>query len=423
MHLPPGLRHFSRCWLPIGLSQGVALACGLAGVHLATRWVRPEDLGVYGLFLSLVPLAGMLTHAGLIKHFSRHWLTTEAKAAYLRRWFAASLLPTVWLALAGVGVGGLQVLAPAAWLGAAALVVAGLAGAYAQAFQLGVQSASRHWIDFGLTVAHSSTRTFLPLLGIALTGAGLFALIGGFLLHAVFVGALGLVAILHLGSRLAMPGRTEGPSATSLQEYTRLFLINGAMALMNQGIVRWTASAVFDEVVLGYVTIAGNLAAVGPSMLAGALWQYHYPRLLEAQRSGGANAMQRRADRMLAWFLAGSLAGGSILAALLPQLPGILIAARYVDALAYVMPLFAFYVGLCGLTLLQGEALALDEPAAAVRVAIAGTVVLSGGTVAVAALAPAEWWLWLWISPAGTLLVARWLLRNPGRRHPGLNAA
>lgn len=391
----------------------MALACGLAGVHLATRWVQPEDLGVYGLFLSLAPLAGMLTHAGLIKHFSRHWLTAEAKPTYLRRWFAASLRPTLWLALAGMAIGGLHVLEPAAWIGAAALVVAGLAGACAQAFQLGVQSASRHWIDLGLTVAHSTTRTFLPLLGLALTGCGLFALIGGYVIHAAFVGGLGLAVILRLGGRPALPARTTDAPVTSLQVYTRLFLVNGAMALMNQGIVRWTASATCDEVVLGYITMAGNLAAVGPSMLAGALWQYHYPRLLEAQRTAGAVAMSRRADRMLAWFLAGSLAGGAVLAALLPWLPGTLVAARYVDALAYVMPLFAFYTSLCGLTLLQGETLVLDRPATAVRVTIAGTVVLTGGTVVAAVAAPAAWWLWFWISPVVTLLAARWLLRTP----------
>ncbi len=102
-----------------------------------------------------------------------------------------------------------------------------------------------------------------------------------------------------------------------------------------------------------------------------------------------------------------------MLAALLPWLPGTLVAARYVDALAYVMPLFAFYTSLCGLTLLQGETLVLDRPATAVRVTIAGTVVLTGGTVVAAVAAPAAWWVWFWISPVVTLLAARWLLRTP----------
>lgn len=390
----------------------MALACGLAGVHLATRWVAPEDLGVYGLFLSLVPLAGMLTHAGLTKHFSRHWLTAPDRPAYLRQWFAASVRQAVWLVLAAAVLGFIQVLQPAAWFGATTLVVAGLAGAAAHAFQLGVQSAGRHWIDFGLTSAHSTTRTFLPLIGLAVTGWGLDALIGGHLLHALVMGVLGLAVVCGLGRRLGGTEHGGGAPATPLPVYTRLFLINGAMALVNQGIVRWTASVTFDDVVLGYVTMAGNLAAVGPSMLAGALWQYHYPRLLETRRTTGANAMRRRADRMLGLYLAGSVVGGLALAALLPYLPGILIAARYVDAVAYVMPLFAFTVGLCGLTLLQGEALVLDEPATAVRATLAGTVVLTGGTVATAALAPAALWTWLSFSPLVALVAARLLLRR-----------
>lgn len=415
MHFAPGLRHFSRYWLPIGLSQCVALACGLAGVHLATRWVRPEDLGVYGLFLSLVPIAGMLTHAGLIKHFARHWLVADDKSAYLRHWLAASLRPAGWLLLAGVAIGALRVLQPAAGLGAAVLVVGGLAGAGAQAFQLGVQSASRHWLDLGLTTASSGTRTFLPLLAVAATGWGLDALMGGYLAHAILTGALTFVAVRWLGSQMASARGNDAAPAESLDAYTRLFLVNGALALLNQGIVRWTVSAAFDDVVLGYVTMAGNLAAVGPSMLSGALWQYHYPRLLEARRTAGTAAMNRRADRMVGWYVGGTILGGAVLAALLPFLPGTLIADRYADALPYIMPLFAFFAGLCGLTLLQGEALVLDDPAKAVRVTVAGTIALSGGTMIAVAIAPTLLWPWLWLSPLAAIPAAWACLRWPGR--------
>ena len=412
MQSGPVSQRFTRQWLPIGLGQLTALACGLAGVHLVTRWVRPEDLGVYGLFLSLVPLGGMLTHAGLIKHFSRHWHAAADKPAYLRHWLIGTLRPTLWLIGAGILVAALGVLSPVALFGAVILVAAGLAGALAQAFQLGVQSIARHWLDLGLTATHSLTRTFLPLLGVALTGAGIVALLGGFLLHVLIAAAVSFMVIVVLGR----PGRANHAAANappaSLQTYTRLFLLNGALALINQGIVRWCVGLAFDVETLGYVTMAGNLAAVGPSMLAGALWQYHYPQLLNAHHRADDAAVRRLADRTLAWMLGGCVAGGLLLAALLPWLPGRLVALEYVDAIGYIMPLFAFYAGLCGLSLVQGESLVMDRPGSALRVTAAGTVALSGGTLLCTLVWPDQLRLWLWVSPLPALVAARLMLRR-----------
>lgn len=412
MQPSPVTARFTRQWLPIGLGQLVALACGLAGVHLVTRWVRPEDLGVYGLFLSLVPLGGMLTHAGLIKHFSRHWQSAADKPAYLRHWLAGTLQPTLGLLGAGILVAALGVLSPVAVLGAFVLVAAGLAGALAQAFQLGVQSIARHWLDLGLTATNSLTRTFLPLLGVALTGAGIVALLGGFLLHALIAAAAGFLFIVALGRSSRTTAAVASTPPASLQTYTRLFLLNGALALINQGIVRWCVGLAFGVETLGYVTMAGNLAAVGPSMLAGALWQYHYPRLLHAHHRADDTAVRRLADRTLAWMIGGCVAGGLLLAALLPWLPGRLVALEYVDAIGYIMPLFAFYAGLCGLSLVQGESLVMDRPEAALRVTAAGTIALSGGTLLCTLVWPEHLQLWWWVSPLPALVAARLMLRR-----------
>lgn len=409
---------FTRRWLPIGLGQLTALSCGLIGVHLVTRWVRPADLGVYGLFLSLVPLGGMLTHAGLIKHFSRHWQAAADKPAYLRQWLGAVMPPTLWLIGAGILVAALGVLSPVAVLGAFVLVAAGLAGALAQAFQLGVQSIARHWLDLGLTATNSLTRTFLPLLGVALTGAGIIALLGGFLLHALIGAAATFATVLMLSrqSRPAAPAPASPPG--TLQTYTRLFMLNGALALINQGIVRWCVGLAFDVETLGFITMAGNLAAVGPSMLAGALWQYHYPQLLKAHHRADNAAVRRLADRTLVWMLGGCVLGGLLLAALLPWLPGRLVALEYVDAIGYIMPLFTFYAGLCGLSLVQGESLVMDRPGSALRVTVAGTILLSGGTILCTLVWPEQLRLWLWVSPLPVLVAARLMLRRPATAAP-----
>ncbi len=117
----------------------------------------------------------------------------------------------------------------------------------------------------------------------------------------------------------------------------------------------------------------------------------------------------------MGWYAGGTILGGAVLAALLPFLPGTLIADRYADALPYIMPLFAFFTGLCGLTLLQGEALVLDDPAKAVRVTVAGTIALAGGTIVAVAIAPALLWPWLWLSPLAAIPAAWACLRWSGR--------
>jgi hypothetical protein len=409
MHAASGHTTPSRHWLPIGLGQIVAFASGLAGIRLATQWVPPNDFGVYGLFLSLVPLGGMLTHAGLIKHFSRHWLSAPNRAIYLRDWSLAGLRPALWLLFLGMVVGGMQLLAPAVVIGALALIVAGHAGACAQAFHLGVQSAGRYWTDFGLTAINSTTRTFFPLLSIAVSGGSLVALIYGFVIHAVVIATLGLWIITRLGRNLPMAKDQSAVIPASLEIYTRYFLVNGIMAVLNQGVIRWCASVAYDATTLGYITMAGNLASVGPSMLAGALWQYHYSKLLASHHTGDRIAVRHRANRALVSMVVGCVIGGVTLAAVLPHLPNLLIAESYRDALSYVLPLFAFYTGLCGLTLLQGESLVLDRPGLVVCISLVGTLFLSGGTILTTLLAPNHLVLWLWICPLPTLGCA-WLL-------------
>lgn len=413
----PPHRLLSRDWLPIGLGQLVAFASGMAGVHLTTRWVRPEDAGTYGLFLSLVPLGAMLTHAGLIKHFSRHWASASDRRGYLRAWLRASLRPTGALlgAIALAAATGL-ILPRSGWT-AIALFIAAATGALALAFQLGVQSSARFWTDFGLTTFGSSTRTFLPLLTLWASGSGSGALSGGYLVHAIAYALVSGAVVWHL-SPAATAAAAPLPTA-SLRDYQTLFFFNGALALINQGIVRWSASFALDAATLGQVTLAASLAAVGPSMASGALWQFSYPRLLAHHRDSSRDVLRRSADLMLVAYLGVCALGGALLATLLPHLPGTLISATYLPALPFVLPLFSFYTGLCGLTLLQGELLVLDRPRSALRFAAAGTALLAGGTGACAWLAPATLTTWWWLSPATLLPVWLVLRRDQGQREEG----
>lgn len=392
----------SRDWLPIGLSQAAAVACGVAGVHLTTRWVKPEDAGAYGLFLSLTPLGATLTHAGLIKHFSRHWAGAPDRETYVRQWLRASRWATlVLLGASTIAASAGWIPGDRAWVAIALFLSAG-AGAYAQAFQLGVQSAARYWTDFGLTVFGSATRTFLPLLAVFATGAGLGALTGGHVVHALAMAGLTAVAVAGLASSRS-PGQGRDETPTSLRTYQTVYLIHGALALVNQGAVRWAASLAFDDVTLGHVTLAASLAAVGPNVVSGALWQFSYPRLLARHRTEGPAPMRRLADLTLALYLLACVAGGLVLAWLVPFLSGTLIASSYLPALHFVLPLFAFSTGLCGLTLLQGELLVLDRPQAALRFATAGTALLAGGTLVCAAVSPADLVRWWWCAPAVAL--------------------
>lgn len=401
---------FSRDWIPIGLSQLVAVACGLAGVRLSTRLVPPEQLGVYGLFLSLVPLGTALTHAGLIKHFSRHWVTAPDKPGYLRHWLRHSLRPLAWVPGLGVLAGFAGVLAPETWLGPAILVVATLAGVYALAFQLGVQSAQRYWTDLGLTSIAALTRTFLPLLAFAVTGGRLAALFGGFTLHALILAGAGLLTLRQVTP--ALPPVSAPAPAESIENYQFFFLLGGGLALANQGMVRWSAGLAFDDVTLGHITLAGNLGMIGPTILAGALWQFSFPRLLATHRAGDPSALRRAGNRVLLVYLGTCLAAAAALFLLLPWLAGWLVAERYLVALPYVLPLFSFGSGLGGLSLIHGELLVLDRPKAGLRVGLVATTLLAVGTFFSASLGLRLFLDWLSLSPLLVLPVAWAVMRR-----------
>lgn len=391
-------RLVSRDWWPISLAQAVALFCGLAGVHLTTRWVTPEDAGAYGLFLSFVPAGAMLSHAGLVRHFARHWATAPDGRHYLLAWCRAAIWPAGLLLVAMAAIMTLGFVGPTGLWMFGALLVGAVGSVVAQAMQAGVQSSARYWTDCGLSVYSAITRSFFPLALLFFLGGGLSALTGGFVLHTVTHACLALGIVLALSKR-AEPGNRSKSNGTSLGSYQVYFLFSGALNLLNLGIVRWSASLAFDPVTLGHITIAANLAAVGPSMLSVALWQFVYPRMLASQREQAGGTIRKLAATITAAYVACGLAGGGLLALLLPVLPGTLISARYLPALPFVLPLFAFYMGLCGLTLLQGEFVVQDRPRAALLWMAAGTTVFAGPTLVLSLLDSAKLIAWWWISP------------------------
>lgn len=395
-------RVFSADWIPILLSQGVALACGVVAVRFTSELVPPDVYGNYGLFLSFVPLGWMVTHAGLIKHASRHWPSAPDQRGYLRAWLRAAMQPTGLLAAAALL--GLIVAATEpkfAWA-AAAFLPAALGAAGAQTAQQSLQASRRFWTDFSLTTLHSTTRSFLPLIAAACCGARLPVLAGAFVVHALITAAAGWSALW----RASRSGATQ--AALTFTDYHRAFALSGVLALVNAGVLRWVAGIFFDAATVGQITLASNLGLVLPTVIAAACAQFFFPALLQ----GKGAARTRSANVALLVYVAACVVAGVALQGILPWLPGRLIANAYAPALPFVVPVFASGSALGLLTLVQNELLAADRPravsqAAALFCALFATSIAAGAATSSGGLRVALWLTPLCVAAPVLLFVRR----------------
>jgi hypothetical protein len=396
-------------WIPILLSQVFALGCGLLAVRLTSEWVPPDVYGVYGLFLTFVPLGWMVTHAGLIKHASRHWPGHPNQIGYLAAWARAALSPSGLLAGAGGAWAlGSALIAPGTTVVAMLVVPAAIAGAASQAAQLSLQAARRYWTDFALTALHASTRSFLPLAAVAIAGASFPVLGSAFVVHALIVAIVGWL-VLQAASR---PGRE--PAQLDTTGYQRAFAWSGLLALVNAGLLRWVAGLCYDATTVGHLTLAGNLGLVLPNVIAGACSQYFYPRLVA--HAHDAPARTRVANEALAVYAGATILAAIALHFLLPWLPGHLVADRYADSLPFVLPVFALGASLGGLALLQNELLAAERERAIAPLATTFTLLLAVVVAGAATLSLAALRIGLLLTPvlvAGTVgLATRRALRR-----------
>lgn len=364
---------FSPDWIPILLSQAVALGTGLAGIHLSSRFVSPETYGHYSLFLTLVPVAALITHAGLIRHAARHWAQEPDRRAYLHWLLQASVRPSALVlgaAILGIVLALLQ--GRSAWaagFGLAALAT--LAGALSQVAQNCLQTARLYWTDFLVTATGSTTRTFLPIIAVVWCSESFLVMSGAFLVHASITAALGYAlwrrhslgtghTIIHHGSA----------------DYLRNFAITGLLNLFNAGVVRWVIGAYYSADAVGYVSLAGNIGFAITGILSNACAQFFFPRLLV---DSGPRIHTTRRTFVLYGFAAVSI--GGILHIMLPWLVGTLLAPTYAPALPFVLPMYALGTSIGALALVQNHYLAEKQVSSATMFSSLFSITLALGLI------------------------------------------
>lgn len=399
--------------LPIALAQGVGLACGVAGVKLASSLVSPEDYGRYGIFLTFTPLGIWLVHAGLIKFTARHWAGTEDRHALWRQIMGTTLRYLPWLglisAIAAFLLAGSRMLwvLPIVFMSATALSFANLS-------QTALQADRRHWSDFSVSLGCAISRTFFPLLLYWMLSSTVFALYGGFLLHAVFFCALAMF--------VAWPRKTSRPVATAksntasaMADFTGVsFQILAVAGWMLFGLNRWLVALFYGATAAGHFTLASNIAVILPSMLGTVFTQYFQPEFF-AMPHATANerlALLRRVDRVAQVFTILAFTGVLCLCLALPWLVGTLIDARYLPAMSYVFPAGCFVIATTTALFYHQLLLACQRASACLRVDLAFAVVLLIGGLIAAAIGATAFVFWLLLTPVVPWCLNRTLVRR-----------
>jgi len=329
--------------LPIAASQAVGVACGMAGVKLVSRWVPPNVLGIYGVFLTFTTLGMWFVHLGLVKYVGRHWAAAEDRPAFLRAVARAWVRKLPWLV--GATAAGAVALSlqhgPTGLLifpllfGAAALLSI---GALAQA---ALQAVRRHWRDLSISVVGSITRTFAPPLLYLLTGGANLALYLGFAAHTLCVAILGILAI----SVNRNPAATTSTANIAPVYEGALFFRIALASWVLTGLNRWLVAFLYGDTAAGYFTLGSSIAVIIPSVLSAMFMQYFQPSFYRIGDSAEANKLAkltRSVDLATAAF--GVSAGLALLALRLaaPFLVGPLIDAKYSSALPWILPAGCF---------------------------------------------------------------------------------
>jgi hypothetical protein len=396
--------------LPIVLSQGIGLGCGIAGVRLTSYLVDPADFGHYGIFISLIPVGSAVLYIGLVKFMSRHWQADPDRPGLLRQVLHATVRKLPWLAAAAVGAAVMaapeqRILYGLLFFTSAYLLsLTGLA-------QVALQAAREHWRDLGVTAGQSVGRSFLPPLLYAASGAGLAALLAGFLAHTM-IGVL-----LGAGQLRRWFGRT--PSAAPRSElppnYAGAHFIYPAIAgWILLGLNRWLVVWFFGAETSGYFTLAGNIGLILPAMLSLILQQYHQPAWFAAAHTSRTEraALLRRIDQTALLYTGLALGLTVALQAGLPLLVGPVIGIKYQAATGFVLATGFSTTALSLCSFYHLLLLAARREAACTLTDLSGALCLVVGSVAGAA-AGMEWFKrWLIIAPLVPWLVNRSLARR-----------
>jgi hypothetical protein len=407
-------REFFHRLIPVVLAQTAGLACGVIGVRLSSRFVPPEVLGEYGIFLSFTTLGMWVIHAGLVKYVSRHWAATESKPAMLRQMVRLWTEKLPWLVLSSAGAAWAiaRLTGHSTWgLLLLLLFISGVLSLVSMG-QTALQVNREHWTDFRISATGSLTRTFLPLIFFITLGSatGLYA---GLTLHILI--CISMVA-WAFRTHWALPGQSARPKHEVGEIYTGQYftaLASAGWAL--SGINRWVVAGFFGNVEAGFITLAGNIAVVVPIFAGTVITQLFQAGLFamgDSIANGNRRQLLRRVDAISAAFCVLSIPGILVLNSILPWLIGPLIHFNYNAALHWVLP-----VGLFGTAMIVGQyyhtlllAARLEKSCAPVDLANAG--ILIGGSVLAATGGKEIFTSWLLFTPLIPWIVTRTLARR-----------
>ncbi len=401
---------FRQRLLPILCSQAVGLACGVVGVRLTSQLVDPADYGVYGVFVSLASIGVGVVYAGLIKFVSRNWqgsidrpgLTSEVLAATLRKtpWLLAACVGATLLAAPGHKVifGGL--------LFASAFLLA-----LTQLAQSALQAAREHWRDLGLAASVSVTRSFAPPLLYRATGAGLTALLIGFVLQSLVGVLLGTVQLRRWwrGARAESATRILTP----IYDGPR-FVILAIAAWILAGMNRWLVAWLFGAETAGYFNLASNIGFILPNVFGTVILLYVQPQwfALVINHPEARRKLLREVDRVALIYTLLALGMAAGIHAGMPLLIGPLVSVRYLSATTFVLMTGCSTVSLTVGIFYHVMLLAARRERACTKADLGGAACLILGSV-VSASAGLAWFKgWLVLSPVVPWLVNRTLARR-----------
>ena len=407
-------REFLQRLTPVVLTQTAGLACGVVGVKIASRYVPPDILGDYGVFMSFTTLGMWVVHAGLIKYVGRHWAAADSKPALLRLmvqlWFKK--LPWVVLGTIGAALAIARLTGNPTWgLFPALLTITAVLSLVAMG-QTALQVNREHWSDFGISATGSVTRTFLPLALFLVFGsaAGLYAGLTGHIL-------IGLGLVAWVMRRHWRTPRNQDLSLPPMKEiYTGPYFTMLALAAWTlSGANRWVVAGFFGNVEAGYFTLASNIALIVPTFAGTVLSQLFQPgfyAMVDEEQPGHQIRLSRRVDLVAAGFFGISLAGVLALHIIMPWLIGPLVHVNYSAAMPWIVP-----VGFFGIAVITGQyfhsmlmAARREHACAPVDLTAAFLLLLGGVLSAIGGQSIFRQWLML------TPLIP-WLVTRPLARH------
>ncbi len=394
-----------RLLLPILLSQGFGLACGVAGVALISAWVAPGDYGIFGVFVTIAPLGATVVYAGLVRFVARHWRGSTERARLLREVLRSAARKSVWIAAAAV-VATLLIAPGNPFAFGVLLFASAVLTGLLQFSQSALQSSREHWRDLAISAPSSLVRSFAPALLYAATGWGILALLLGFTAYGAVgtaLGALGLRRYWHVtttaGSRVLTP-EYDGPR----------FVVLAIAAWVMTGLHRWIVAWQFGAESAGYFTLGANVGGILPTMLGMALMQFQQPQWFAAAANDSADARRRlfrTIDRQALGFTAASVLAAALVQAIMPVLIGTLVGARYANASAFVLAAGCAATALIIGSFYHTGLIAVHRERACTAADLSGATLLAIGAL-VSARIGMDWFVrWLVVSPLVPWLVNR----------------